>query len=378
METPLAMARVILALALGCALLPVPGHGQPYSVDRYVTSGGGGTSADHQYSITGTIGQYDAAPSVSIGGTNSEISGYWNPDSFTAGPVIAAIASQTIRPGTALNFNVEASDPNADQLAFSLDPGAPVGAQINPTNGSFFWFASLAQASSTNSIIVRVTETSFPFLSAAATFVVYVEDYLELTVGSTNVIGGQTASVPFTLSSSDGVTNLVFTIQVSDTVFSNASIAATAPEVGSANVTDQGSSLLVAIQASPGQMLHGTEQLAQLSFLAISNPPSAFVPLVVGSISAAKPSGAAYTNFVTYAGTVIMVQDIPVLTAAIGPGAQRSLTLYGLVGVNYQLQSTTNLLAAWTPLLNYTQTNEVITINMATTNDCIFYRLLVQ
>jgi len=371
-------ARVTLAFALGCALIPALGYGQPYSMDRYITSGGGGTSAGHQYSITGTIGQYDSAPALIVSETYSEIGGYWNPDSFAAGPIIAPITNQTIRPATALAFKVEASDPNADQLTFSFDPGAPAGAQMNPTNGCFFWFASLAQASSTNSITVRVTENSFPFLSSTATFVVFVEDYLELTIGSTNVIGGQTASVPLTLSSSDGVTNLVFTIQVSDTIFTNSSIVATAPEVGSASVTDQGESLLVAIQASSGQVLHGTEQLAQLSFSAVSNPPSAFVPLPVGSMSAAKPDGNAYVNYITDPGTVTMVQNTPVLTAAVGTGTQRSLTLYGLVGLNYQLQYSTNLTFAWTPLLNYTQTNEVITINVPATNDIIFYRLVGQ
>jgi len=372
------MARVTLAFALGGALLPALGYGQPYSVTRHVTSGGGGTSADHQYSISGTIGQCDAAPSVLVGGTNLEISGYWNPDSLAAGPIIAAMANQTIRPDALLAFKVEAGDPNADQLAFSLDPGAPAGAQINPTNGSFFWIPSLAQASSTNSITVRVTENSYPYLSATATFVVVVEDYLELTVGSTNVIGGQTASVPLTLSSSDGVTNVVFAIQVSDTIFTNALITATAPEVGAASVTDQGASLLIAIQASSGQVLHGTEQLAQLSFSAVSNPPSLFVPLPVGSISAAKPDSSAYLNYMTHAGTVIMVQNIPVLTAAVGAGLQRSLTLYGLVGSNYQLQYTTNLNGAWIPLLNYTQTKGIITINVAATNDIMFYRLVGQ
>jgi hypothetical protein len=377
LDTPRSQrARASLALALGCALLPALGYGQPYAVDRYVMAGGGGASADHQYSISGTIGQYDAAPAVSVGGTNLEISGYWNADSFAAGPSIAPMTNQTIRPEAPLTFNVEASDPNADQLTFSLDAGAPAGAQIDPTNGCFYWLPSLAQASSTNSITVRVTENSYPYLSATATFVVVVEDYLELTVGSTNVIGGQTAAVPFTLSSSDGVSNVVFTIQVPDTIFTNASITATAPEVGSASVTDQGASLLVAIQASPGQVLRGTEQLAQLSFLAISNPPSAFVPLAVGNISAAKPDGSAYVNYMTHAGLVTMVQDTPVLTMAVGRGLQRSLTLYGLMGVNYQVQYTTNLTVAWAPLLNYTQTNEVITLNLTATNDIIFYRLM--
>jgi hypothetical protein len=215
-------------------------------------------------------------------------------------------------------------------------------------------------------------------LTSTATFVVVVEDYLELTIGSTNLLGGQTASVPLTLSSSDGVTNVLFTIQVSDTIFTNASITATAPEVGSASVTDQGANLLVAIQASPGQVLRGAEQLARLSFSSVSNRPSAFVPLPVGSITAAKPDGTGYTNYITNPGTVISVQDTPVLMSAGGTGLQGGLTLYGLVGANYQLQYTTNLAIAWTPLLNFIQTNEVITINVSATNDIMFYRLLVQ
>jgi hypothetical protein len=143
-------------------------------------------------------------------------------------------------------------------------------------------------------------------------------------VGSTNVLGGQPASVPLTLASSDGVTNLVFAIQVPDTIFTNASISDTAPEVGSASVIDQGTRLLIAIQASPGQVFQGTEQLGQLSFSAISNPSSAFVPLPVGSISAVKPDGTAYINYITQAGTVIDVQNIPVLTATVGTSLQRA------------------------------------------------------
>jgi hypothetical protein len=372
------MAPVTLAFALGCVLIPSLGYGQPYSLDCYKISGGGGTSADSRYSITGTIGQYDATPALLVGETYSEISGYWNPDSSAAGPIITPIANQIIRPATSLALRVGASDPNADQLTFSLDPGAPTGAQIDSTNGCFSWFASLAQASSTNSITVRVTENGPPFLTSTATFVVVVEDYLELTIGSTNLLGGQTASVPLTLSSSDGVTNVLLTIQVSDTIFTNASITATAPEVGSASVTDQGANLLVAIQASPGQVLRGAEQLARLSFSSVSNRPSAFVPLPVGSITAAKPDGTGYTNYITNPGTVISVQDTPVLMSAGGTGLQGGLTLYGLVGANYQLQYTTNLAIAWTPLLNFIQTNEVITINVSATNDIMFYRLLVQ
>ncbi|MGO8700795.1 MAG: cadherin repeat domain-containing protein [Limisphaerales bacterium] len=368
--------RLALAIVLGCTLKPALGYGQPFSVDRYQT-GGGGTSVDSQYSITGSIGQYDAGPDALVEGTFSEIGGYWNLDSFFAGPIIACLTNQTIRPDDQLAINVEAGDPKANQLTFSLDPGVPDGAQINPTNGCFLWVPSRAQASSSNFITVRATETAFPSLSSTANLVVFVTDYLELTVGSANVISGQTALVPLTLSSSEGVTNIAFTIQVSDTIFTNWSISTTAPEVGSATVTDQGMSVLIAIQASSGQMLSGTEQLAQLSFLAVPKSPSAFVSLPVGNVSAAKPDGSAYANYITQSGLVTLVQNAPLLTACITPGSQRNLTFYGLPGVNYQVQYATHLNppVVWTPLLNYTQTNGIISINVPTTDGIVFYRL---
>jgi hypothetical protein len=292
-------------------------------------------------------------------------------------PIIAPITNETIFPDTTLAFNIQASDSYGDQLTFSLDSGAPSGAQIDPTNGSFLWLPTLAQASSTNSIAVVVTENSSPFLSSTDTFVVVVEDYIELTVGSTNVLGGQTTSVPLTLSSSDGVTNVVFSIQMSETIFTNASIVRTAPETGLMSVTDHGASLFVAIQSSSGQVFRGTEQLAQLSFLAVPNPPSAFVPLRVENISAAKPDGSAYINYMTQPGLIIDVQDRPILTAALGASMQSKLTLYGLPGANYQIQSATNLNypVVWVPLLNYVQTSAVITTNVATMSDTVFYRL---
>jgi hypothetical protein len=372
--------RVHLAIALGCALLPPAGFAQPYAVNPSKIPGGGGTSVDTRYTITGAIGQYDAAPAVSSGGTYSETSGYWNPDSFAAGPIIAPVTNQSVCPGRWLVCKVKASDPNADSLVFSLDPGAPAGAEINPTNGWLVWQPGFAQACSTNAITVRVTETGSPFMSSTATFVVIVEDYLALTLGSTNVIGGQTASLPVTLSSSDGVTNLQFTVQISDAVFTNALIAPTAAGIGSASVTDQGASVLVTIQASPGQVLRGTEPVAELTFTALTNQPSGFVGLPVASVSAAKPDGSGYVNYITQPGWVAMVQDTPLLTAVVGSATDRTLTLYGLMDVNYEVQCATNLVSPiiWLPLLDFTQTNAVITIHVPATNNAIFYRLMCQ
>jgi hypothetical protein len=50
---------------------------QNYSIDWYKIAGGGGTSTNAQYSITGTIGQPDAA-GPSIGGSYSVTGGFWS------------------------------------------------------------------------------------------------------------------------------------------------------------------------------------------------------------------------------------------------------------------------------------------------------------
>ncbi len=49
---------------------------QSYSVDWHKIAGGGGTSTNGQYSISGTIGQHDASGAMS-GGNYSVTGGFW-------------------------------------------------------------------------------------------------------------------------------------------------------------------------------------------------------------------------------------------------------------------------------------------------------------
>lgn len=60
------------------ALLLVPAmlFAQQYSIDWYTIAGGGGTSTNSQYSISGTIGQPDASGTMT-GGNFSMTGGFW-------------------------------------------------------------------------------------------------------------------------------------------------------------------------------------------------------------------------------------------------------------------------------------------------------------
>ena len=50
---------------------------QSYSIDWYKIAGGGGTSTNSQYSLSGTIGQPDASTAMS-GGNYSLTGGFWS------------------------------------------------------------------------------------------------------------------------------------------------------------------------------------------------------------------------------------------------------------------------------------------------------------
>jgi hypothetical protein len=68
LKTILSLAILLVAFKL-CA--------QPYSLDWYKISGGGGTSTGSVYSVSGTIGQPDAGGAMS-GGNYSVTGGFWS------------------------------------------------------------------------------------------------------------------------------------------------------------------------------------------------------------------------------------------------------------------------------------------------------------
>jgi len=91
-------------------------------------------------------------------------------------PVIGVISNRILFEGQLLVFNVLASDPNVpvQNLIFTLDPGAPTNATINPANGLFSWRPTTAQTPGTNLIVVRVTDDGVPPLTATSSFQVGV------------------------------------------------------------------------------------------------------------------------------------------------------------------------------------------------------------
>ena len=83
--------------------------------------------------------------------------------------------NQAVYANTLLTFTASATDTDQppQTLTFSLGAGAPTGASIT-TGGVFTWTPTAAQAPSTNTISVIVTDSGQPPMSATNSFNVVV------------------------------------------------------------------------------------------------------------------------------------------------------------------------------------------------------------
>jgi hypothetical protein len=75
-------------------------------------------------------------------------------------PVLAAVPDQLVSEGQTLRVRMSATDADLpwQMLIYSLLPGAPVGATMDPLGGLFTWAVDGDQGAGTNSISVRVTD----------------------------------------------------------------------------------------------------------------------------------------------------------------------------------------------------------------------------
>ena len=68
--------KIMIPKTVALVLLTLTAHAQNYTIDWFKVSGGGGTSTNGQYSLSGTIGQHDAGGPMT-GGGYSLYGGFW-------------------------------------------------------------------------------------------------------------------------------------------------------------------------------------------------------------------------------------------------------------------------------------------------------------
>src|SRR5439155_22145994 len=153
-----------------------------------------------------------------------------------------------------LTFAVAASDPDLppQTLTYALG-GATSGATIHPTTGIFSWQPSETQGGTTNTISVLVTDNGPPPMSATQTFSVIVLDTqpdFVLGIGSTQLLSGASATVPFKLQSGLDLTNVQWVLAINNDRLTNLALQNLAGQVGTAELLPLGSNRYFARFAS--------------------------------------------------------------------------------------------------------------------------------
>jgi hypothetical protein len=93
-------------------------------------------------------------------------------------PQLAVIPASSVGEGSALSFDVSATDPDrpAQGITYSLVGNPPTGAAIDSATGRFSWIPAEDQGPGDFDLTVRATDSGFPAASTTHTFRVHVDE----------------------------------------------------------------------------------------------------------------------------------------------------------------------------------------------------------
>jgi len=291
-------------------------------------------------------------------------------------PVLAInqVANQTAVVGQYLyvtNTFVASNPP----VIFTLDSSAPANAAIS-TNGIFSWSPSCEQGGTMVQVKVWATDSSVPPFSNSMTFVVTVGECIQVELGSTVVPVGQSGSIPVSLFSTTGLTNLSFTLVSPANRLSNWTFASSNSAIEAATVQGAGSSSPVfTLLTQTGQTLQNPALLGAIGFTAQAGD-SAFLTVGVTNISGIQAGGGAVGSVGSLPGQVVVVGLHPLLAPTLNGNSTITLTIYGNPGSNYQMGFTTNLASTnWQIGQTILMTNLQQNITLPATNTHMYFRI---
>lgn len=115
-------------------------------------------------------------------------------------PELAPVGDRSVGEGTVLTVAATATDPDPDDsLTFTLDPGAPVGATIDPVTGIFTWTPT--DGPSTATVTIRVQDSGN--LDASETFAIAVNNIAPIATITSPTTGVRGQPQTFTISAND-------------------------------------------------------------------------------------------------------------------------------------------------------------------------------
>ena len=291
-------------------------------------------------------------------------------------PSLASLPDRSALVGSLLRITNTVTDPDihANKFTFALANGAPPTARIFK-NGVIAWKPEKTDALTTNRITVVVTDDGVPPLSDSKTINIAVSEFVQLSLGSAIARAGQTGAVSIGIESPVPVMNIQFQLDTDLNRLVSFALRdlSSAVEATSIQQPDpQHLSFAFTLQPTAS---HAGTVLATLEFRAAANQTSAFVPLRVLDLSARQPSADAVAATLPVDGRVTVIAIESLLEATVSGNGQRSLTLYGVPGSPYVIQSTGNYID-WQTFRQGTLTDFLKPIDVAPSSPAIFYRVV--
>lgn len=250
-----------------------------------------------------------------------------------------------------VTFTNIASDVDAppQTLTFSLGPGVPDGASIDPASGVFFWRPNEIQGGTTNRFEVIVADNGEPSLSATQRFQIVVRDTFPdfaLSIGSTNLLLNETGGVRILFSTRIPVTNVSFILEIAGERLAEVRFSSLIGGDAVVQFSATGENeYACSIGAPSPDPLQGTVELGMLSFSVVEQSDSAIVPLLIAGLTGIRSDGVPVGRTAANPGRVFVVINEPLLE--IDPFAAWHIRLYRLPGKTATVQYADTGVNAW-------------------------------
>ncbi|MBI5386505.1 MAG: hypothetical protein HZA90_17690 [Verrucomicrobia bacterium] len=266
---------------------------------------------------------------------------------LNSAPTLAPAPDFTVSEGQIVTFTNRATDGDlpVQALTFSLAPGAPAGAGVQAGSGIFTWRPAEFQGGTTNRLAMIVTDSpgSGAGLSTTQSFTVIVRDTrpdFTLSVGTTNLLAGESSFVPLRLEAGTDLTNASFLLETDLGCLTNFALQNLASEVARTEFRPLDSNRFeLRFESWPNATLEGQIQLAQLAFLALPTEHSAVVRLQSLDLTGRRATPPSLLSGGAFSGRVFVVAREPILDVSPATNGARWLTLYGHAGRRYALEA---------------------------------------
>jgi hypothetical protein len=213
-------------------------------------------------------------------------------------------------------------------------------------------------------------------------FNVVVSNAVQVSLSNVVVALGNTAVSTITVAASTPLTSLSFVLDAPSNRVSNIVVTSLIPSEATVTQSPAGAAhSTVTITALNGQVISGTQAVAQVSFLATANLVSAFSVGSVSPVTVTAANGQPVPKGFGGNAQLVLVGAEPLCAPMFLSNGTPCLILYGPAANTFQVQSSTNPMVpgTWTPYLTsgtLTASLTQVFTNVPTSATPKYYRIL--